>query len=117
MEDLQQKVLPTQKKSESNNQKKIDLSLGAFDKALIHCETLRLNYQCNCNNWTKISKQPQQYQDEEEDYEWKVWEPKMCRLAWQLLGMLGNVLGHPRHALQVPTEGTKELINQDKILL
>ena len=41
----------------------------------------------------------------------------MCRLAWQLLGMLGNVLGHPRHALQVPTEGTKELINQDKILL
>ena len=26
----------------------------------------------------------------------------MCRLAWQLLGMLGNVLGHPRHALQRP---------------
>ena len=24
-----------------------------------------------------------------------VWEPKMCRLAWQLLGMLGNVLDHP----------------------
>ena len=22
-----------------------------------------------------------------------MWEPKMCRLAWQLLGMLGNVLG------------------------
>ena len=22
-----------------------------------------------------------------------VWEPKMCRLAWQLLGLLGNVLG------------------------
>ena len=22
-----------------------------------------------------------------------LWEPKMCRLAWQLLGMLGNVLG------------------------
>ena len=26
----------------------------------------------------------------------------MCRLAWQLLGMLGNVLGHPRHVLQRP---------------
>ena len=22
-----------------------------------------------------------------------LWEPKMCRLAWQLLGMLDNVLG------------------------
>ena len=22
-----------------------------------------------------------------------MWEPKMCKLAWQLLGMLGNVLG------------------------
>ena len=34
-----------------------------------------------------------------------MWEPKMCRLALQLLGMLGNVLGmlckvlgRPRHA-------------------
>ena len=26
----------------------------------------------------------------------------MCRLALQLLGMLGNVLGRPRHALQCP---------------
>ena len=26
----------------------------------------------------------------------------MCRLAWQLLGMLGNVLGRPRHASQCP---------------
>ena len=26
----------------------------------------------------------------------------MCRLAWQLLGMLGNVLGRSRHALQRP---------------
>ena len=26
----------------------------------------------------------------------------MCRLALQLLGMLGNVLGRPRHALQHP---------------
>ena len=26
----------------------------------------------------------------------------MCRLALQLLGMLGNVLGRPRHALQRP---------------
>ena len=26
----------------------------------------------------------------------------MCRLAWQLLGMLGNVLGRPRYALQRP---------------
>ena len=31
-----------------------------------------------------------------------LWEPKMCRFAWQLLGMLGNVLGHPQHALQRP---------------
>ena len=31
-----------------------------------------------------------------------MWEPKMCRLAWQLLGMLGNVLGRPQHALQRP---------------
>ena len=31
-----------------------------------------------------------------------LWEPKMCRLAWQLLGMLGNVLGRPWHALQCP---------------
>ena len=26
----------------------------------------------------------------------------MCRLAWQLLGLLGNVLSRPRHALQGP---------------
>ena len=26
----------------------------------------------------------------------------MCRLTWQLLGMLGNVLGRPRHASQRP---------------
>ena len=26
----------------------------------------------------------------------------MCRHAWQLLGMLGNILGRPRHALQRP---------------
>ena len=31
-----------------------------------------------------------------------LWEPKMCRLALQLLGMLGNVLDQPRHALQRP---------------
>ena len=31
-----------------------------------------------------------------------MWEPKMCRLALQLLGMLGNVLGRHRHALQRP---------------
>ena len=44
-----------------------------------------------------------------------VWEPKMCRPAWQLLGLLGNVLGllgmlgnvlgmpwqRPRHACNV----------------
>ena len=37
-----------------------------------------------------------------------MWEPKMCRLVWQLLGMLGNVLGllgmllqRPRHACNV----------------
>ena len=28
-----------------------------------------------------------------------LWEPKMCRLAWQLLGMLGNVLGMLRNVL------------------
>ena len=26
-------------------------------------------------------------------FTWVLWEPKMCRLAWQLLGMLDNVLG------------------------
>ena len=31
-----------------------------------------------------------------------MWEPKMCRFAWQLLGMLSNVLGRPQHALQRP---------------
>ena len=31
-----------------------------------------------------------------------MWESKMCRLAWQLLGMLGNVFDRPRHALQRP---------------
>ena len=31
-----------------------------------------------------------------------LWEPKMCRLAWQLLGMLGNALERPWHALQRP---------------
>ena len=35
-------------------------------------------------------------------YIYRLWEPKMCRLAWQLLGMLGNVLGRPRHASQRP---------------
>ena len=31
-----------------------------------------------------------------------MWEFKMCRLAWQLLDLLGNVLERPRHALQRP---------------
>ena len=31
-----------------------------------------------------------------------LWELKMCRLALQLLSMLGNVLGCPQHALQRP---------------
>ena len=31
-----------------------------------------------------------------------LWELKICRLVLQLLGMLGNVLGRPRHALQSP---------------
>ena len=31
----------------------------------------------------------------------------MCRLAWQLLGMLGNVLGRPRHALQRPRHASQ----------
>ena len=31
-------------------------------------------------------------------YQVLLWEPKMCRLALQLLGMLGNVLGWPWHA-------------------
>ena len=44
MEDLQQKVVPTQKKFENNNQKQTDLSLGTFDKALIQCETPSLNH-------------------------------------------------------------------------
>ena len=43
MEDLQQKVVPTQKKSENNNKKQTNLCLGAFDKVLIQCETPSLN--------------------------------------------------------------------------
>ena len=31
----------------------------------------------------------------------------MCRLAWQLLGMLGNVLGRPRHASQRPRHASQ----------
>ena len=31
-----------------------------------------------------------------------LWEPKMYRLALQLLGMLGNDLGQPWHVLQCP---------------
>ena len=38
-----------------------------------------------------------------------LWESKMCRLAWQLLGMLGNVLGRPRHALQCPRHALQRL--------
>ena len=36
------------------------------------------------------------------NFKLKLWKPKMCRLALQLLGMLGNVLGRPQHALQGP---------------
>ena len=39
-----------------------------------------------------------------------VWEPKMCGLAWQLLGMLGNVLGRPRHTLQRPRHALQKCI-------
>ena len=35
-------------------------------------------------------------------------EPKMCRHAWQLLGMLGNILSRPRHALQRPRSPTSK---------
>ena len=31
----------------------------------------------------------------------------MCKLAWQLLGMLGNVLGRPRHASQRPRHASQ----------
>ena len=34
----------------------------------------------------------------------------MCRLAWQLLGMLGNVLGHPRRALQRPRRASRKVL-------
>ena len=39
------------------------------------------------------------------NFKLKLWEPKMCRLALQLLRMLGNVLedlDRPQHALQGP---------------
>ena len=42
-------------------------------------------------------------------WEPKMWELKICRLAWQLLGMLGNVLGRPQHALQRPRHAYKVL--------
>ena len=31
----------------------------------------------------------------------------MCRLAWQLLGMLGNVLGRPQHASKRPRHASQ----------
>ena len=43
-----------------------------------------------------------------------LWEPKMCRLAWQLLGMLGNVLGllgMLRNVLGMPWQGPRHACN------
>ena len=34
----------------------------------------------------------------------------MCRLTWQLLGMLDNVLGRPQHALQRPRHALQKCI-------
>ena len=48
-------------------------------------------------------------------YIYRLWEPKMCRLAWQLLGMLGNVLGMLRNVLEAwwyTTLLTSQLIRQ-----
>ena len=40
----------------------------------------------------------------------------MCRLAWQLLGMLGNVLKHLRHALQRPRHPRHALLQGPRSL-
>ena len=43
-----------------------------------------------------------------------MWEPKMCRLAWQLLGMLGNVLdllGMLRNVLGMPWQRPRHACN------
>ena len=43
-----------------------------------------------------------------------MWEPKMCRLAWQLLGMLGNVLdllGMLGNVLSMPWQRPRHACN------
>ena len=40
-------------------------------------------------------------------YIYILWEPKMCRLAWQLLSMPGNVLGCPQHASKRPRHASQ----------
>ena len=43
-----------------------------------------------------------------------MWEPKMSRLAWQLLGLLGNVLGllgMLRNVLGMPWQGPRHACN------
>ena len=43
-----------------------------------------------------------------------MWEPKMCRPAWQLLGLLGNVLGllgMLRNVLGMPWQGPRHACN------
>ena len=40
-----------------------------------------------------------------------MWEPKMCRLAWQLLDMLGNVLGMLRNVLGMPWQRPRHACN------
>ena len=40
----------------------------------------------------------------------------MCRFAWQLLGMLGNVLGRHRQALQRPRHALQRLRHACNVL-
>ena len=64
------------------SKKKFNLKITDFSTNMIDLNYEKQNKMSNCitNNHSKLK-------------HILMWEPKMCRLAWQLLGMLGNVLG------------------------
>ena len=48
---------------------------------------------CYCSNCLEIWVYCKMLSNLIKIFNFLLWEPKMCRLTWQLLGMLGNVLG------------------------
>ena len=48
---------------------------------------------CYCSNCLEIWDYCKMLSNLIKIFNFLLWEPKMCRLTWQLLGMLGNVLG------------------------